>query len=354
MIWYRKALAAAWRAVLPALAGVVVAGSLAAITLAPSTASAQQTTTTLRRDCNVTASSNPEWAQSNDDRLCTLLDAYPCRASDSSGCTVTVNFAITAKADNASLLAAIHAWVGIGSDGQWAASPTACDGSSSSDVVRCSGGATATVATGANIDVAVVGSVYLSGVGIPRTANVSATSAISVSYTAPCSVVPCFVAIFVNGATPAPGQDKQDTRWGIGIITMAPRPVRGQGWTAPFAAGSWAATYNDDVACWDGNQDVGSCQAAGVFTHPEVVTLTAHAVQKGGFSANASEKDEDPGWGSDFVKWGGDCASAGTSDSCTLHVGVQRSTVEGASGSLSLSVTATFQVRSDSSGESGF
>ncbi|HTW09558.1 MAG TPA: hypothetical protein VME46_18780, partial [Acidimicrobiales bacterium] len=229
-----------------------------------------------------------------------------------------------------------------------------CDGASTRSVARCAAGGSTTVPAGANFDVIVGGSVLTSGVGTPRWATVDAAATISSSWT-PCSAdVPCWVAVFINGAVRAPDQSRVDTRWGIGIVTMEPAPVHGEGWVGPFKRESWAARFNDSAVCWDGDQDVGSCQGAGVFAQPATVTLTAHAVPAGGFSVNAAPNDQDPNWSSRFVRWGGDCARAGSDDSCTLRVGTQHSTVQGAEGSFSLSVTAVFEISDPGSGDSGF
>ena len=70
------------------------------------------------------------------------------------------------------------------------------------------------------------------------------------------------------------------------------------------------------------------------------MTLTVHPVPEGGYTANPTPSDEAPAWTSVFIGWGGDCASAGTSTTCTLRVGRQRSKL-GERG-YDLDVTAKF------------
>jgi hypothetical protein len=151
--------------------------------------------------------------------------------------------------------------------------------------------------------------------------------------TNPCdSGEPCFLAIFVDGAA-----YPSNYGWGDGIVTT--QSTVAQPPLDLFEQGSWAAQFNADAGCADGYDDVGNCQAAGSWTTPDTVTLTAHPVPEGGFTPNPTPDDESPVWASQFVGWGGDCASAGLSPTCTIHIGTQQST----SGGYSLSVTAYFQ-----------
>ena len=190
------------------------------------------------------------------------------------------------------------------------------------------------IAPGDSLDAHVDGTFALSGIGTPRTGKLELSGTITVSYETvnECGASPCYLEIVVDGSTYPSAQD-----WGDGIVSLrssTPQPPMNG-----FEPGSWAAQFNDDPGCYDGYDAVNVCHSAGTWSNPETVTVTEHAVPKGGFGGDS------PPWASRFVKWGGDCASAGESPSCTLHIGTQRSTA----GGYSLSVTAYFQQTPNSS-----
>lgn len=155
----------------------------------------------------------------------------------------------------------------------------------------------------------------------------------------PCSGVPinnnqpCFLRIEVNGDQ-YPGPDEE---YGVGIVTLSPgtgEPTIAES-SSPaggFRAGSPAAQYNNEPGCWNGDQSVGECYQFS-WRSPQTITLTAHPAPIGESGNNSPDYD------SAFAGWGGDCASAGTSPTCTLAIG----NVKGASGLYSLSVVAYFQ-----------
>jgi hypothetical protein len=158
----------------------------------------------------------------------------------------------------------------------------------------------------------------------------------------PCraSPAPCFVQIEVNGFPPG-AEDQED--WGDGIVTVdsaTPQPTFAQ--EAGFIAGSWAAQFNPEPGCADGYDAINECYQFEWY-RSDTVVLTAYPVPAGGFSADPTPEDESPGWDSTFAGWGGDCADAGTSTTCTLHLGRQRpSTGTGGQSGYSLDVTAFF------------
>ena len=154
-----------------------------------------------------------------------------------------------------------------------------------------------------------------------------------------CAIQPlgCFVSITVDGDNPGPNDE-----WGVGIVTVTPAPTSGQPTFAgegEFAAGSWAAQFNSDYGCANGYTAVYLCREFS-WNRTRTVTLTVHPVPEGGYTANPTPSDEAPAWTSVFIGWGGDCASAGTSTTCTLRVGRQRSKL-GERG-YDLDVTAKF------------
>ena len=164
----------------------------------------------------------------------------------------------------------------------------------------------------------------------------------------PCRVspYPCAMTIGVDGFVPG----TPARLWGVGIVTVTPAPTdnlapfgrQGSG----FTPGSWAAQFNSQYGCANGYTAVNICDGF-AWNRSETLTLTAYPVPVGGYSANASPGSEAPSWPSVFVGWGGDCASAGTSTTCTLHLGKQRSTAEVAGQSpYELHVTATFAAAS--------
>ena len=163
----------------------------------------------------------------------------------------------------------------------------------------------------------------------------------------PCRISPqpCFVAIEVDGDI---GTSPQ---WGVGIVTIAPAPTDGLptfGGEGAFAAGSWASQFDNQYGCDNGYDAVGVCHSFS-WGQSETITLTAHAVPGGGYSGSASSGSKSPSWGSVFVGWGGDCASAGSSETCTLHLGLQRP-VNGDGGQSGFSLTAIAYFAAEPSG----
>jgi len=277
--------------------------------------------------------SNPNWQypDGNNNVLCTVpAKGYRCPAG-TSGCTVTLtSFQLAAKAANPSLDVTIHGWLQVNNNGTWT-SRLPCNSVQKTSYAACGGKAQPfTVPAGGTFVLVIGGSLLISGIAPQRTGTITTTAALSVSY----SECPCWLSVFVNG--------DYGEYWGIGIVSMSPEPVPPRG---NFQAGSWAAQFNNSAACWNGNDAVGPCNAVGVWS-PATLTLTAHAVPKGGLSPN--ELSDNPSYSSEFVSWGGDCASAGGTPTCTLHLGTQRNP----SGGYSLSVTANF--RAVPPGTSGF
>jgi hypothetical protein len=158
----------------------------------------------------------------------------------------------------------------------------------------------------------------------------------------PCrtSPAPCFVQIEVNGFPPE-AEDQED--WGDGIVTVdstTSQPTFAQ--EAGFIAGSWAAQFNPEPGCANGYDAVNECYQFEWY-RSDTVVLTAHPVPAGGFSADPTPEDESPAWDSTFAGWGGDCADAGTSTTCTLQLGRQRPTSgTGGQSGYSLDVIAYF------------
>jgi hypothetical protein len=140
---------------------------------------------------------------------------------------------------------------------------------------------------------------------------------------------PCFLRIEVNGDE---GTEPADT-WGIGIVTIAPgtgQPTFAQSTTSGgFPSGSWASQFNDVPGCLNGDLAVDVCYQF-AWTAPKTITLTAIPVPHGGYGESS------PTWDSEFTHWGGDCS--GSSKTCTLRIGSQKSTT----GGYSLAVTAYF------------
>jgi GH24 family phage-related lysozyme (muramidase) len=161
--------------------------------------------------------------------------------------------------------------------------------------------------------------------------------------TDPCaaSPQPCFVQIEVNGYAP---DEEEEEDWGVGIVTLSsatPQTTFAQ--QGGFDAGSWASQFDQDSGCDNGYDAVNECYDF-EWAHSETVTLTAQPVPAGGYSANPTPRDESPSWDSTFAGWGGDCASAGMSPTCTLRLGEQLPTTGDAGQSgYSLHVTAYFE-----------
>ena len=157
----------------------------------------------------------------------------------------------------------------------------------------------------------------------------------------PCrtSPQPCFVAIEVDGDVGT------SPDWGVGIVTIAPPPTDGLptfGGEGAFEAGSWASQFDNQYGCDNGYDAVGVCHSFS-WGKSETITLTAHSVPVGGYSGSSASGSNSPSWGSVFVGWGGDCASAGSSDTCTLHLGLQRPVNgDGGQSGFSLTVIAYF------------
>ena len=143
---------------------------------------------------------------------------------------------------------------------------------------------------------------------------------------------PCFLQVEVNGDM-YPGPDEE---YGIGVVTVSPgtgQPTLAQSTTSGgFPTGTWGAQFNDEPGCVNGDQSVGECYQFEWFA-PQTITLTAHPTPNGGYGT------DEPDYDSQFAGWGGDCASAGDSPTCTLQIGSQVSV----DGGYSLSVEAYFQ-----------
>jgi hypothetical protein len=139
--------------------------------------------------------------------------------------------------------------------------------------------------------------------------------------------------IEVNGDQ-YPGPEEE---YGIGIVTVAsgtgqPTIAESSSPAGGFPSGSWASQFNDDPGCWNGDESVGECYDF-EWGSPQTVTLTAYPIPEGGTGT------DQPSYDSQFVSWGGDCADAGSSTTCTLQIDSQTSDT----GSYGLSVVAYFQ-----------
>jgi hypothetical protein len=117
---------------------------------------------------------------------------------------------------------------------------------------------------------------------------------------------------------------------------------------SPFPAGSWAAQFNDQVGCANGYTSINLCHDF-EWGHATMVTLNAYPAPKDGYGGHS------PPDSAVFTGWGGDCAPAGTSTTCTLQLGTQRpspnpggvfGTNDGGQSGYSLDVIAYFAATS--------
>jgi hypothetical protein len=146
----------------------------------------------------------------------------------------------------------------------------------------------------------------------------------------PDGVGVCWLQIEVNGDK-YPGPNAE---YGVGMVTVTPGAGEPVAWA--FSAGTWASQFNGEPGCLNGAQSIDECYQL-QWTIPETVTLTAYGVPSDGYGPN------DPLYDSKFAGWGGDCAVAGTSPTCTLAIGDQVTTAPSNSPDYSLTVVAYFQ-----------
>jgi hypothetical protein len=118
----------------------------------------------------------------------------------------------------------------------------------------------------------------------------------------------------VTYGTSAPG----DSQVGYGVVTFTTATEQPT-LSYAFQAGSWASQFSNLPGCADGSIALEVCDPF-PWASPETITLTAHPTPEGGYEANP-QPPESPQYDSTFVGWGGACAPAGSSPTCTMVVG---------------------------------
>lgn len=192
-----------------------------------------------------------------------------------------------------------------------------------------------------------------SGTGVPGAA--AGASALRSQRVPPCSGTCYSLNLSADGHTYSSPQfvDPYGNReYGNGIVSMTSNPPTPQttmkdlgllGPPSSAATGSWAWTFRNDPGCFVIYEPNRSCVPPVPYAWHggTTITLTAYAAAKGSWSTHPDAPGAVPTTASTFVGWGDDCVKAGTSPTCTLHMGTQQSVLPG--GGTDLTVIAYFQ-----------